>query len=211
MKIHGVCSICGTDHAPGASESCIAIERDSERAEQELRARYRLRPGDAGDPERLRSFQAALRQVEALYQEPLDIAPESALEAHNWWFIPHGWIGCAGHIVDKADGHVNVLGSCHSLDLCFWAHERGIRGDVCDLVITKVLDRAKAVAILRELDVRSPFNSVPARTDGAWLDHVEIERALANLPATFSGLQLWFGIPHLRRAEEEHVFEFEVH
>lgn len=137
------------------------------------------------------------------------------IEAPRWWYIPYGWIGCAGFIIDKADGYINQLGSCHSLDDCFWAHNRGIKYGYADLTIHQITNLKSTIDTLMKMGSRAPFNPIPNRpnTSGKGSEfwtREELEAILEGLPVTFSNQILWFTIPALRNAETQSFCKFEV-
>jgi len=137
-----------------------------------------------------------------------------AFEAKSWWFVPFGWIGCQGHIVEKASARVHQLGSGPSfpLSLCFWAQERGALKSPCILAIDKIHDSARAGELLQELDNQSPYNPVPLQgraSDGSmrWL---KPEVLLAQVPVRIEVASLWFALPTLKEAELTHAFDFHI-
>jgi hypothetical protein len=170
-------------------------------------------------------YEATVRAVLASVQEnhPDWPPPEKCgffgdhpFEANSWWFVPFCWIGCIGHIVDKASGRVVELVSeaVHSLDLSFWAHERGALEMPCTLVIDKVHDIARARELVAKLDVRGTYfpEDFPIQrraSDGSprWLNP---EALLARVPVRVEAECLWFALATLREAEVTHAFDFHI-
>ncbi|MFO0941821.1 MAG: hypothetical protein U0930_13785 [Pirellulales bacterium] len=128
---------------------------------------------------------------------------------------PYGWIGCAGFIIDKADGYINQLGSCHALDDCFWAHNRNIKYAYADLTIHQVSDQNATIQALMKMGNSSPFNPIPNKLNNNgemtefWTSE-ELARLLEDLPITFGNQELWFAIPAVRRLELNSSCSFEV-
>lgn len=208
---HDVCETCGFSAAANHTDCRrrgAQWELDKATLRERLIRDLRLRP--VTDDNR-----AAYQNAVAL----LDVGPDSppldetrAFEASTWWYVPHVWIGCCGHIVDKATGRVTLLGSVHSLEMCFWAYERGLLDTPCTLVVTRVNDVEATKTLLRQMDNRSPFNRTPVLGRGAdgynsWLNPDEVA---ANIPATLQAESLWFALPALKKAEETGAFLYQV-
>jgi hypothetical protein len=156
------------------------------------------------------SYERAVRALEEVdpRARQVELDESEVLEAAGWWYIPFGWIGCFGHIVDKHTGQVTRLGSSPlRLAPYLWAFERGVLRAPCTLVIERIHDVRRATALLGQLDNRSPYNPVPLRADGQWLDVPEL---LESLPASIPSASLWYAVPALQQAEREHAFEFRV-
>jgi hypothetical protein len=81
--------------------------------------------------------EALLRLGEYLGR-PVPKAPDELFESQNWLFIPYGGIGCGGWIIDKADGHVNRLGSQFGHDDDFWGHNHGLKHDTSSAFLIKI-------------------------------------------------------------------------
>ena len=64
----------------------------------------------------------AIQRVEKLLETKIDLELEP-LETENWWYIPYGWIGCIGFIVDKRDEVILLLGSARRMYDCFEGYE----------------------------------------------------------------------------------------
>src|ERR1041385_6267284 len=71
------------------------------------------------------------------------------IENERWWFIPCGWIGCAGCIVNKSDGYVDLLGSALSLEDCIWGHDRGLVVDLVDFSFAPDTDLSLVAKLLQ--------------------------------------------------------------
>ena len=128
-------------------------------------------------------------------------------EAARWWYLPHAWIGCAGFFVDKADGAVSQLGSCHGLDLCFWAHERGFRYP-CDLVVESVTDLDAATSFLAALPLDYPGSRY---YPGLKYSEEAIRSGLtSSLPTRYQYQELWFELPRFCEMETSPVFRYRL-
>ncbi len=180
-----------------------------------LRATYGV--PNAGSPidGRIATLATAKQHLERALETEFSCDDSEAIEAPEWWYIPYGWIGCAGFIIDKADGYINQLGSCHSLDDCFWAHNRGIKYGYADLTITQVNDREGTIDTLMKMGNRAPLNPIPNKSDGnderrTFWTREELGQQIDDLPVTFDNQHLWFTIPALRRADENAFCNFEV-
>jgi hypothetical protein len=208
-----ICELCGRllegDHSEcRALEARLKAEWDSKR--EELCVRYRLRKITK---ENRVQFETVLRSTHAALELEDDHpwSEERGLEAETYWFIPLGWIGSKGQIVDKQTGSVTTLGSAFDLDLCLWAYELGALASPCTLVIDQIHDRALTVELLGKLDNRSPFNPVPVQgTDAAgeprWLDAT----LLAEAPIRIDAESLWFALPALRQGVDSRAFVMHI-
>lgn len=181
----------------------------------ELRTIYGVpNAGDSIDGA-ISNLTTAKEHLERVLGRNVSYLESQAIEAPRWWYIPYGWIGCSGFIVDKADGYINQLGSCHSLDDCFWAHNRGIKYGYADLTIHQINDIQGTIDTLMKMGSHAPYNPIPNRpnTSGKGYEfwtREELEALLDVLPVTFSNQILWFTIPALRNAEKESFCKFEV-
>jgi hypothetical protein len=169
-------------------------------------------------------YEAAVRATFASVQESHPNWPtppekcgffgHDSFEAKSWWFVQFCWIGCIGHIVDKASGRVVELNSMplHELDLAFWAYERGALEMPCTLVIDKLHDIARARELFARLDSRGDHWEHPVQgpaSDGSprWLNP---DILLARVPVRVEAACLWFGVAALREAELTHAFDFHI-
>jgi hypothetical protein len=136
-------------------------------------------------------FSAAVEAVIRHLGERAEVNEAHGFEASDWWYVPIGFIGCAGHIVEKQTGVIRQLGSSHSLDLCFWAQVRGLLREGCTLVIDRIHDRETARRLIRQ----------------RWRKPDEL---LATIPVRIEMQHLWFELPLLREAERTGAFTFHV-
>lgn len=124
------------------------------------------------------------------------------LVSDETYFVPFGWIGCAGHLVDRTTRRVLALGSGISVDDHLWAWHRGIReqdpSSRYHLEILAVHDIVELRRILRA--------AIRARHFAA-----EVEPKLTRLPCRFASLKLHGVVPLLRRAEMSGWFSFRIH
>jgi hypothetical protein len=44
------------------------------------------------------------------FRGTLKYATDEVIETDRWWYIPYGWIGCAGFIVNKDDSSIEAKG-----------------------------------------------------------------------------------------------------
>ena len=109
----GVCEICGKS---GQHPDCEARARralyDQLVADAAMLRKHSLH-GARGicSSDSLLSLDAAERRLLEYLRRPLEFDPHSLIEAEHWWFIPEGWIGKLGFIVEKQSGKVFPLGS----------------------------------------------------------------------------------------------------
>ena len=132
--------------------------------------------------------------------------PQGIVDRGDYWFLPVGFIGSAGVIVDKATGRLSVMGSALSRDDMFWGYENGFSGETSTLRITSVYDMTKAVEFLFYAVSGGPGSTRDPHPRRAWL-----EEKLSDLPQEFQHQSLWLRIPAFRQVREEsRWFEFEV-
>src|SRR5205823_6637065 len=94
----GLCEWCGYDRegldSDGVCPSCRPLADEWRRGREALLDRYRCRPGD---PSVLpMSWDEAVARVAGKLGHPVEVAADDGCEAPTWWFVPCGWIGCAG-------------------------------------------------------------------------------------------------------------------
>ncbi len=104
------CELCGLDLG-GDHSDCRALEArldaDAKRRDEALIAEFKLRRITS---ENCAGFDAAVRTVARAVGDEVAVDASRAFEAEGWWFVPYGWIGCAGHLVEKASGEVRQVG-----------------------------------------------------------------------------------------------------
>ena len=136
-------------------------------------APYRSSPGSNQfqDGSVIRSLNDAVAHLRKSLGEEFDLDITRVIESKDWWYIPFVWIGCRGYIVDKLNGYINQLGSCHPLDLCFWAHERNIKYVYSDLTVTRINNLPATIATLKRMGNRSPINPIPNKSGPTLCPH----------------------------------------
>lgn len=163
------------------------------------------------------TFEQAGEIVDKLYMKHYKMAyydQKWVEEYSDCWFIPspvdengYGIIGSMGVIIDKADGHINMLGSAFALDDWLWGHQRGFKHDTYDLVITKIHSFEKTLNFLSEISLRYPtVNSKRI----AWYNQNQIKTELEKVRPTFSEQRLGLSIPLFREIENANLFEFQL-
>jgi hypothetical protein len=202
-----LCEWCGTAKdsvdGDGVCRDCRPKFDECQREREVMLNRYRRREND---PSVLpMTWTEAVARVAEKIGHPIDVAPDGACESATWWFVPYGWIGCAGHFVDKVDGFVTQLGSCHRLDLCFWAHDRGFRYP-CDLVVEEVHDLAGTVAFLESVLAYPEADQTPGR---AWSSEA-LMQALSTPPRLFRHQKFWFELPKFRAHALPSLFSYRL-
>jgi hypothetical protein len=116
------------------------------------------------------------------------------------YYLPFGWIGCCGHIVERATKRVETLGSGDVEDY-LWAWHRGVLHETPsrhDLEIVSVRDMDQLRRVLRVVTATTWFAA-------------EVAPKLERLPCRFESVDLYPAIPDLRRAEMSRGFEFRIH
>jgi hypothetical protein len=170
----------------------------------ELYAPYAVR---ADDPARLpMTLEEAAAHVSAFHGSPVRAGHEfdasEALEAATWWYVPYGWIGCCGFVVEKRTGQVHQMGSNAGLETYLWAQDRGLLVEYADLVIDEVHDPAATAAALRKIVCIPSGDHYPLCGPGS----VYAEALLATLPARVPAQRLGLWLPRLREAVDGGLF-----
>lgn len=156
----------------------------------------------------LAAMQAHLDQAQ--FQEPIKFDATGLLRCDEWWYIPFGWIGCYGFLVDRRDGYVNWLGSAMmTLNDCFWGHTRGIFCAPIDFTFT--CDRDASYATV--LDLVSQFRRCTADTGRLEIDDFSYSKEAAKhaIDRQFPHFKhhfAWLAIPALRQASEAGLISF---
>lgn len=119
----GICA-CGK---PGYHIECqqrlSKILNESDSFDRSCIEKYSL-TGEYGVVDSSRdSFNYACKYLSSTLKLTLDYDEADVVEGDTWWFIPHGWIGVLGFIVEKDTGEIYVVGSATSEDYrgaAFW-------------------------------------------------------------------------------------------
>jgi hypothetical protein len=142
------------------------------------------------------------------FRGTLKYATDKVVETERWWYIPFSWIGCAGFIVNKDDLYVNWLGSCLSLEQCFWGHDHGVICDLVDFTFSSDTDKSLAVRLLAGFKHTRPNANGVLPSEPVPYRDSEIPEALSSHFPTFNRHFVWFSIPELRRAYDEDGLRF---
>jgi hypothetical protein len=119
------------------------------------------------------SFDQALQIRNSQQKSPK--APAGAfIERDSFWWFPDAiqHVGSCGIIIDKADGHLNELGSGLGLEEWFYAHELGFRHRSYLFRITGVRNVELTLRLLwdiRYTHVRSRIDHPPLDLDFNWM------------------------------------------
>ena len=108
-----ICEICGKKgrHEP-CSSALDAAKRRRRELDQAMLAMYAAHGSFGLCSEMSRnSYLRARELLETHLKRSLQSLPEQALEGHGWWFIPEGWIGMLGFVVEVQSSTIYPLGS----------------------------------------------------------------------------------------------------
>lgn len=158
----------------------------------------------------IREAEDAIRRrfLAEAFKGTLEYSPEEVIETERWWYIPYGWIGCAGLIVNKDDLYVNWLGSCLTLEQCFWGHDRGIFCDLVDFTFASDTDKGVAARLLASFKHLPTNHGGSTTIDPVWYRESEIPAALSSQFPSFKRHFVWFCIPLLQKAYENDGLRF---
>ena len=109
------CQICGigTDGMhPACAAGARAMAADFEADNQAMLQKHALfqARGIQSDTSRESLARAVACLTRYLKQTP-DFDSGKLIEGDDWWFIPHGWIGVMGFVVEKSTQKIFILGS----------------------------------------------------------------------------------------------------
>ncbi|WP_395744194.1 hypothetical protein [Prosthecobacter sp.] len=185
-----------------------SVDHYNRKLKSDLAERLRLAQGMPIDLSEKKSFDQALQRLRDVWiaaggEGEVIFDDTNILASPRWWYIPFVWVGCSGFIVDRKSGHVNHLGSCHGLDLCFWAQDQGIVAGDTDFVIHEIRDMEYAQSVVRGF-VHPNSTAEQARH----YTKIEAAQALESLPAEFLSHELWFSFDAIREAVEAGAFTF---
>lgn len=201
-----ICPDCGFEVEALPCADCAEDRARRKRERQVLIRQFALERGGGRDPAERASFARALDCLRTFLaaegsETDLRFREEDVLYSACWWYVPAGFVGCAGYLVDRADGLVHALGSCHPLDVCFWAQNRGFRARFTDFVIEEIGDLADSVGLVSRF-------AWPEGAGNEVYGTARARAALASLPARFLRHTFWFELDDLRRAEGRGVIRF---
>ena len=132
----------------------------------------------------------------------------NVIENERWWYIPCGWIGCSGCIVNKHDLYVNWLGSALSQPDYFWGHDRGLFHDLVDFSFAPDTSKELAGKLLLRFQHMHPNARGGHPKEPVWYRDSEIPSALASQFPIFRRHFVWFAIPEIRQACETNGLHF---
>ncbi|NHZ80202.1 hypothetical protein F2P44_13085 [Massilia sp. CCM 8695] len=128
----GNCEICGKR---GYHEVCAArvlqIERQFLENHVRLLQQHAVHGAlGAAGPQSQASLDRAVAALTAYLKRPLECDLGNAIEGDSWWFIPEGWIGMIGFIVEKRSSTIYALGS----GLVAWSKLQYTNSDWCGIL-----------------------------------------------------------------------------
>ncbi|MDM5178965.1 hypothetical protein PO883_17325 [Massilia sp. DJPM01] len=109
----GICEICGKRgyHAACAAHALQAERQFHENDTRQLQQYAVHQVRGAVGPQSQASLDRAVAALAAYLKRPLECDLGNAIEGDSWWFIPEGWIGMIGFIVEKRSSTIYALGS----------------------------------------------------------------------------------------------------
>ena len=176
-----------------AQKSPLPAERpDPVRADELTAAEARAQEATRGRREGELTFDEALARARAVQA---DVLAERISSAAKYWVFRVRALDSFGVVVDKQSGVAVKLGATWDLETWLWGYEQGlVTGGSVDLMIMKVVDYERAVALLKKLRVSPPEGR---------------RAALQRLPRTFAGAVDASAIQRLKN-ETRGVFEWKI-
>ena len=197
-----------------ASRECMDYQRYVDQAIRDHRRVY-LRAFGFQPIKENSASSAMMRRVELKLSErygwasnddahELEDAGRLALENPDFLYLPHTSIGCLGYLVKKVTGRIIPIGSIFlRAETYVWAYYRGIslneegKDRKNNLVIRDICDKKQTIEVLCAfLNTSYVWGTLIPKFD--------------SLPLSIENVDLVFGVPDLRRAEENRWFSFEI-
>lgn len=124
----GMC-FCGK---PGYHIDCqrkmLDIKGRFEKSDKNLLEKYAVNGKYGVLKGHLGEFNIVCEKLANHLRQKLDFDESKVIENEHWWFIPHGWIGVLGFIVEKTSDDIYVVGSRRNPDFEAYAYWHGIEG-----------------------------------------------------------------------------------
>ncbi len=176
-----------------AQKSALPAQRpDPVRADELTAAQIRAQEATRGRRAGELTFDEALARARAVQADVLD---ERISVAATYWVFRVRGLDSYGIVVDKQSGVATKLGATWDLETWLWGYEQGlVTGGSVDLMVLKVVDYERAVALLKKLRVSPPEGR---------------RAALQRLPRTFAGAVDASAIQRLKN-ETRGVFEWKI-
>lgn len=102
-----------------------AIEDRFDKSDRILLKKYAVN-GEYGVNGNFDEFNIVCEKLANHLRQKLDFDKSKVIENEHWWFIPHGWIGVLGFIVEKTSDEIYVVGSRVNPDVEAYAYWHGI-------------------------------------------------------------------------------------
>ena len=108
-----VCEVCGKRgwHEPCSSISAAVELRDRELDEAMLAKHSKHGAFGLTSQESQDAYDRAKQLLEAHLGRVLQAPAERSLEGRGWWFVPEGWVGMLGFVVEVESNTIFPLGS----------------------------------------------------------------------------------------------------
>jgi hypothetical protein len=144
--------------------------------------------------------------ADALVQFRYDAS--GVIENDRWWFIPCGWIGSHGCIVNKTDLYVDWLGSATSLENALWGHDQNLFHDLVDFAFALDTPSVVATRLLAQFRHMNPNARGQEPSEPVPYRESEIQAALVSQFPVFRRHFVWYAISEIRRAFESDELRF---
>ncbi|MFK8003549.1 MAG: hypothetical protein AB8H86_28515 [Polyangiales bacterium] len=158
---------------------------------------------DLEDPRQREALRRGREAIETHALDRSEFDDAAALVGNDLLYMPCGFIGSVGALFVPSSSQYIQLGSYTSVDNFIWAYRRGVnlsgaRGRLGSntLVVQSVAFLGEAVEHLSDIFRQTPQPDLAER--------------LANLPAVFDEVDLYFSIRQLRSIEESGICQFEI-
>jgi hypothetical protein len=143
---------------------------------------------------------------------------ERVCETASGWFFPYApegepSYGSNGVIIHKQTGKAYVLGSAYPVERDIRLYDKGYQFEVYDLVVLGFSTLEAAVKAIRSLDltaIEPEYSYGTVRRIPKPLTSEDIRERLAQLPAVFGAVPLYFRLEELEWARERDILRVEV-
>lgn len=122
----GVCSCGKAGYHIECQQKISATKARFKESDKYLLKKYSVNGEYGVLKQSINEFNAVCEKLANHLHQELDFDVSKVIENENWWFVPHGWIGVLGFIVEKASDEIYVVGSRTNPDLEAYAYWHGI-------------------------------------------------------------------------------------
>jgi|TARA_B100000745_G_scaffold77308_1_gene46863 hypothetical protein len=122
----GICSCAQPGYHIECQWRILAIRAKFEESDKKLLKKYAVSEHYGVSKNNQEEFKLACKKLAERLQQKLEFDETKVIENESWWFIPHGWIGVLGFIVEKESDDIYIIGSRTEPEFDAYAYWHGI-------------------------------------------------------------------------------------